>query len=329
PILTVGTVTCSDTGYSFTVTTNATNVTVSAGTYAGGVVTAPLGVDVIVTASSGVGCETVATVVAPATCPTDCVFPNLTVGNGVCEGLGSGTYSVAYLVAPGTTDITVSSGTLNVAEQTVTGIPLGTDLTITAGTGDCATSVVVSAPISCDDPCTEPLLSISGAVCEVGATSYQINYYAASGVTVTSTAGTVDATNQRITGIPNGVSVVLTASFAGCENQEITVAPPADCTDAALTLLKSGTFVDSNGDGFAQVGETISYSFTVRNTGNVEITNLLITDPLVTVVGGPLASLAPGAIDESTFTATYTITQADIDAGYVYNLATVTGQDPS
>ncbi|MCH7403952.1 hypothetical protein, partial [Belliella kenyensis] len=42
PILTVGTVTCSDTGYSFTVTTNATNVTVSAGTYAGGVVTAPL-----------------------------------------------------------------------------------------------------------------------------------------------------------------------------------------------------------------------------------------------------------------------------------------------
>ncbi|WP_367390402.1 beta strand repeat-containing protein [Lewinella sp. LCG006] len=96
----------------------------------------------------------------------------------------------------------------------------------------------------------------------------------------------------------------------------------------AIAIIKSGTFQDTNGDGFAQVGETITYAFTVTNTGNVTLTNITVTDPLVTVVGGPLASLAVGASDNTTFTASYVITQADIDAGGVTNQATATGTDP-
>ena len=78
----------------------------------------------------------------------------------------------------------------------------------------------------------------------------------------------------------------------------------------------------------ADVGDTITYAFTVTNTGNVTLTNVKITDPKVTVVGGPIASLAPGASNSTTFTATYTLTQADINTGSVYNLATVTGTKP-
>jgi uncharacterized repeat protein (TIGR01451 family) len=94
-----------------------------------------------------------------------------------------------------------------------------------------------------------------------------------------------------------------------------------------IKLTKSGTFEDENADGFAQVGETISYTFKVENTGNVTLYDIMVSDPLVTVVGGPLASLAVGAYDDTTFTASYVLTQDDIDAGEVYNLATVDAED--
>ncbi|MEQ3676688.1 MAG: gliding motility-associated C-terminal domain-containing protein, partial [Dokdonia sp.] len=97
-------------------------------------------------------------------------------------------------------------------------------------------------------------------------------------------------------------------------------------TGASIALIKVGTFADENGDGLAQAGETINYTFTVTNTGNTTVTNIVITDPLVTVVGGPI-DLAPGQTDSTTFTATYTITQEDVDTGFVNNQATATGQD--
>ncbi len=110
-----------------------------------------------------------------------------------------------------------------------------------------------------------------------------------------------------------------------------------DCPDCTVTmldqtpsleLLKDGVYVDTNGDGITNVGDTVTYSFTVTNTGNVTITNITISDPLVTVNGGPI-DLIPGAVDTDTFTATYEITLDDINAGAVFNLATVQGEDPN
>ena len=48
---------------------------------------------------------------------------------------------------------------------------------------------------------------------------------------------------------------------------------------------------------------------------------------LATVVGGPI-DLLPGEIDNSTFTASYTITQDDLNTGNVTNTATATGTPP-
>ncbi|MCX2681606.1 gliding motility-associated C-terminal domain-containing protein [Galbibacter sp. EGI 63066] len=99
--------------------------------------------------------------------------------------------------------------------------------------------------------------------------------------------------------------------------------------DPNISLEKTGTFNDTNGNGYADTGETITYGFVVTNIGNVMVTNITINDPLPGIVlnGGPI-NLEPEASDNGTFTATYTITQADVDNGSVTNQATATGQDP-
>ncbi|MFB9210773.1 hypothetical protein ACFFUR_03080, partial [Echinicola jeungdonensis] len=97
---------------------------------------------------------------------------------------------------------------------------------------------------------------------------------------------------------------------------------------ASISLEKAGTYVDNNGDGVANVGDEITYSFTIENTGNVTLDGIMVTDPQVTVSGSAI-TLAPGATDNSTFTAVYALTQADIDAGTFTNTAEVSGDTPA
>ncbi len=100
-----------------------------------------------------------------------------------------------------------------------------------------------------------------------------------------------------------------------------------DIATPGIELTKTATVNDADNNGI-NAGDTITYNFTVTNTGNTALTNITITDPLVTVTG-TIPTLTPGASDSTTFTATYTITQTDIDNGTVTNQATATGQDPN
>ncbi|AZQ45113.1 DUF7507 domain-containing protein [Nonlabens ponticola] len=98
--------------------------------------------------------------------------------------------------------------------------------------------------------------------------------------------------------------------------------------DNSIAIIKEGTFNDANADGFAQVGETIDYDFTVTNTGDTALNNITVSDPLLvapngSITGSPIADLAPGA--SVTITGSLTLTQADIDRGFVNNQATATG----
>ena len=97
----------------------------------------------------------------------------------------------------------------------------------------------------------------------------------------------------------------------------------------SIALVKTSVFLDTNNDGFAQVGEKIKYTFTVSNTGNVTLTSVAITDPMIGLIisNSPIATLSVGATNSSV-TGIYTLTQADIDAGKVTNTALATAKDP-
>ncbi len=126
----------------------------------------------------------------------------------------------------------------------------------------------------------------------------------------------------------------LALTTGDCPNGSIDCATDDDDNDEPLPqnpgieLEKTGSFQDENGNGFADAGETISYNFTVTNIGNVTLTNITLADTVggVTISGGPIATLAPGASDSTTFTGSYTLTQADIDSGSFFNTALTTGQ---
>jgi uncharacterized repeat protein (TIGR01451 family) len=111
--------------------------------------------------------------------------------------------------------------------------------------------------------------------------------------------------------------------------------PPSDASVAVaqgptLTVAKSTTTVT-----VTRAGQRVPYSFLVSNTGNVTLTKVAVTDTVappsdpagLTAVTCPGSTLAPGA--SATCTATYTVTQADVDNGAVVDSATVSGTPPS
>ena len=97
----------------------------------------------------------------------------------------------------------------------------------------------------------------------------------------------------------------------------------------SIALIKTATFNDTNNNGIAEIGETITYNFRVTNTGNVTLTNVNINDPLpgIVMTGGPI-TLNSGEVDTTSFEGNYVITQADIIAESVTNQATVFGTSP-
>nr|AFP55393.1 conserved hypothetical protein [Sulfitobacter guttiformis] len=92
--------------------------------------------------------------------------------------------------------------------------------------------------------------------------------------------------------------------------------------DPAMVLTKTATPTP-----FGAVGSTLTYLFAVENTGNVTLRNLTVTDVMDANYGCSIATLLPGATNNSC-SLERVITQADVDAGSIDNTATVTGDGP-
>lgn len=119
---------------------------------------------------------------------------------------------------------------------------------------------------------------------------------------------------------PSGPPVIVDSAVDSVEL-------PTEARLPALTLEKTGSLTDSNANGFADIGETIVYAFTATNTGNTTLTGIEILDPRVTGLVVSNVPLAPG--DSVTILADpYEVTQADVDAGGVANVASARGRVP-
>jgi uncharacterized repeat protein (TIGR01451 family) len=205
---------------------------------------------------------------------------------------------------PATADILIDKvGTYNGGALAQVGDTISYTFAVTNNGSSTLTSVAVTDPlvpvITCPSG-NNPILSLAVGVTETCTGSYTV------------TQADIDAGQVDNTATAN-------SNEAGPITDDETVMLP---TRAVLALDKVGTF---NGGATAQVGDTISYTFTVSNTGNVTLTIISVTDPLVSPItcpsgNNPIASLAPGASEICT--GSYSVTQADIDNGSRDNMAT-------
>ena len=133
----------------------------------------------------------------------------------------------------------------------------------------------------------------------------------------------------NINGSPYHMALDSTTFNVGGQDHQmqasVIIVPPAP----AITLDKThGTIVDTNSDGKQDAGDTVTYSYLVTNTGNVTLSSLSVNDDngtpgntaddfTLTIAG----TLAPGATT-TVSSAPRLLTQADVDAGSVTNIAT-------
>ena len=98
----------------------------------------------------------------------------------------------------------------------------------------------------------------------------------------------------------------------------------------SIVLVKSITHIDDTvADGLIGAGDTLTYSFTVTNTGNVLLKPVTISDLKLDLDAAPCADSLPiGETVTCTTTADYVITAADVKAGGVANTAITTGVPP-
>lgn len=131
-------------------------------------------------------------------------------------------------------------------------------------------------------------------------------------------AGTISNTATAGGTDPDGNSI---------DSPPSTVETPLPDAPGLTVKKRAGVPVDANGNGQLDAGDTIEYTFEVTNTGTVTMDNIAIQDEKVPGIACEKTSAAPG--ESFTCAGTYTLTQADIDAGSVTNTATVSGTDPS
>ncbi len=167
---------------------------------------------------------------------------------------------------------------------------------------------------------TDPMLGLTAVNC--GGNSNVVASLGA-GDSVTCTAGyTTSQTDVDAGSITNTGTAVGTPPVGPNVSANDSLTIPA-VQNPAIGLTKSASV-----SGFAAAGTPITYSYAVANGGNVTLTSVSVTDPMVglSAVICPSPTLAPGATE--TCTATYTTTQADVDAGSITNTGTATGTPP-
>ena len=130
-----------------------------------------------------------------------------------------------------------------------------------------------------------------------------------------------------------------TASGTPPKGPEVVTPPSTTTTETpsspGLSLVKTAAITkDANTDGLAGVGDEVTFTFTIHNSGAVTLHDVSVDDQLVAPAGPavtvtcPSTTVAPGA-DLVCTSSVYVVTQADVDAESVRNSATASGTPPT
>lgn len=174
-------------------------------------------------------------------------------------------------------------------------------------------------------------LSVSfGSVTAIGTYSLDL-FRADNGAMAFTAAATRDI---RIVGIETKSFGITSANAAQVDRFVVTFSGNSDCAfiafnTSSLKIAELSMIKRASMSSCGKLGDTVTYTFDIKNTGEVPITNISVNDlmPGLTITGNSIPSLAAGA--STTLTGTYTITAADVAAGRITNTAKVTGTDPS
>jgi uncharacterized repeat protein (TIGR01451 family) len=110
----------------------------------------------------------------------------------------------------------------------------------------------------------------------------------------------------------------------------VTGTPPVTDTDSVsvpLTITRALNVVKQASVDTASVGQAITYTYTVTNTGNVSLQDIRADDDRLGAISLATTTLAPGEI--TTGTATHTVVVGDLLRGPLVNTVTVTGTSPT
>jgi len=94
-----------------------------------------------------------------------------------------------------------------------------------------------------------------------------------------------------------------------------------------LGFVKKAILNDENADGFVQIGETITYTFEITNTGQNSISDIKIDDDRIGIQDLLLIPSELGPGDSASISEVYEISQLDMENGSISNQATVSGID--
>ena len=175
---------------------------------------------------------------------------------------------------------------------------------------------------------------LSALSCDNGETNGSIALAVGDSETCTATESVTQAQ------IDAGTSLVDTASVSAATPSSDTSAPSVNASSSQVTVTitqtpKLSVVKTASVSSVSAAGQTFTYTFAVTNNGNVTESSIGITDTQTPpsaasnlgTITCPQPSLAPGASENCT--ATYTVSQADMDAGSINDTAQATGTAPN
>ncbi len=236
------------------------------------------------------------------------------LNTGTISGLNPSNAPVTRTAGATVTATQTNSLSLTKTAAPSTGVVAGTVVTYTMTGRNTGTTTLHNVAVS------DPLV---GAVSCTPAAPATL----APGATMSCT-GTHTVTQTEV----DAGSILNTATISGLNPSNTPVSATGSRTVAASTTSSVGLTKNAAPSTGVVAGTGVTYTFNGTNTGVTTLHNVGVTDPMsglsaITCTPAAPATLAPGA--GISCTATYTVTQANVDAGSYSNTATINGLNPA